>query len=203
METLGKLFGSSDKVKIMRLFLRHPGQSLSVKEIGERSRIRPPTAGRELKSLSDLGFLETKKRGVVRVWQLDLSFPFLLPLKTILKNDLLSRKRELVKQFGRAGRVALLVIAGVFLEDTERRTDLLVVGNNLKKNLIGRIVKDLEAEVGKELNYAVLETADFQYRLNAYDKFVRDLLDYPHSVIIDKIGLAQAPYFLAGLSTVR
>jgi hypothetical protein len=69
------------------------------------------------------------------------------------------------------------------------RADLLIVGNNLKRNVIDRVIKNLEAEIGRELAYAVMETGDFNYRLAACDKFIRDVLDYPHSVIIDKIGL--------------
>ena len=88
-------------------------------------------------------------------------------------------------------------------EDNESRTDLVIVGSHLKRTSIARVVKDLEAEIGKELNYAVLETPDFQYRLNACDKFVRDIFDYPHHIILDKIGVANTPIFLAGLSTVR
>jgi len=46
-----------------------------------------------------------------------------------------------------------------------------------------------ESEIGKELTYAFLETPEFQYRLEMRDKFVRDILDYPHEKLIDKIGL--------------
>jgi hypothetical protein len=48
----------------------------------------------------------------------------------------------------------------------------------------------MEADIGKELSYAVCDTADFVYRLNAYDKFIRDVLDYPHETIVDKLGVA-------------
>jgi hypothetical protein len=47
----------------------------------------------------------------------------------------------------------------------------------------------MEAERGKELVYAYLETQDFQYRLGMYDKLIRDILDYPHQVLLDKISI--------------
>ena len=192
METLGKLFGSVNQVKVMRLFLLNPELVLSVKEVSERGKIKQPMASRELKLLEAVGFLLPKKKGNIRLWQLDPSFPFISPLRDILKNDLISRKKQLIQQFSRCGKIGLIVISGVFLGDSESRADLLIVGNKLKRTSITRVIKDLEAEVGKELNYAVLDTADFQYRLNACDKFVRDVLDYPHSVILDKVGLSTA-----------
>lgn len=203
MQTLGKLFGSDNKVRIMRLFLLNPELTLNTREVAERSRLRQPLALRELKMLETVGLLSAKKRGQGRLWQLDPAFPFILPLKMILKSDLLGRKKQLIKQFSRCGKISLLIISGVFLEDSDSRADLLVVGSNLKKNSIARVIKELEAEVGKELSYAVMETPDFQYRLNAWDKFVRDIIDYPHSVIIDKLGLGAMPSFFSGLSTVR
>lgn len=187
----------------MRLFLLNPELSLSTREVAERSRLRQSAALRELKTLETVGLLIAKKKSVGRAWQLDQAFPFIAPLKTMLKSDLIGRKKQLIQQFGRCGKISLLIISGVFLEDGDSRADLLVVGSNLKKNSIAKVIKELEAEIGKELNYAVMDTPDFQYRLNAWDKFIRDIIDYPHSVIIDKLGLAATPSFFSGLSTVR
>lgn len=192
METLGKLFGSIHKVKIMRLFLLNPELTLGAKEVSDRAKINKTVAGRELKLLEAVGFLLAKKKGNHRFWQLDISFPFISSLRDILKNDLISRKKRLIQQFSRCGAINLIVISGIFLGDSDSRADLLIVGKKLKRTSIARVIKDLEAEVGKELNYAVLDTSDFQYRLNACDKFVRDVLDYPHSVILDKVGLSTA-----------
>lgn len=200
---LSKLFGSNSKVKIMRLFLLNPEFSLNAKEVAARAKIQTPVASRELKLLTLVGFLDLKKGNKAKIWQLDPSFPLLSPLKNILKNDIIGRKKRLIQQFARCGKVNLLVISGVFLEDSDSRTDLLVVGTRLKRTSIARVVKDLEAEIGKELNYVVLETPDFQYRLNACDKFVRDVFDYPHHIILDKIGVLNTPTFLSGLSTVH
>ena len=66
---------------------------------------------------------------------------------------------------------------------------MLVVGDNLRRSQLDRIIKNMEAEIGKELNFASFETADFQYRLGMYDKLVRDILDYPHQKLVDKLGL--------------
>ena len=51
------------------------------------------------------------------------------------------------------------------------------------------MIEGLEAEIGKELRYAAFETGEFNYRLGMYDKLVRDILDYPHTVVLDRLGL--------------
>jgi hypothetical protein len=189
MEILGKLFGSTNKVKIMRLFLLNPEAVFSSAEVSTRSRISSSTISRELNSLAAIEFLNKKTKDKAKVWQLNPGFPFINHLKGILKNDLVARKKELLRQFAGCGRISLLIISGIFIEDNDSRADLLIVGENLKKKAIERVIKGLEAEIGKELAYAVLDTSDFRYRLNACDKFVRDVLDYPHERLVDKLNL--------------
>ena len=46
-------------------------------------------------------------------------------------------------------------------------------------------IKKLEAEIGAELTYAMFDTKEFLYRINMYDKLVRDILDYPHEVMFE------------------
>ena len=49
-------------------------------------------------------------------------------------------------------------------------------------------MKIIESEIGKELRYAYFSTEDFQYRLSMCDKLTRDILDYPHKKILNKLG---------------
>ena len=77
-----------------------------------------------------------------------------------------------------------MLVSGVFIHNKDSRADILIVGDGLKKNLIEAAVKGLEAEIGKELSYAMFETQEFLYRINMYDKLVRDVLDYPHERLI-------------------
>jgi len=51
------------------------------------------------------------------------------------------------------------------------------------------IMSSIEALLGKELRYAAFETTDFQYRLSIYDKLIKDILDYQHEKILNKLGL--------------
>ena len=72
--------------------------------------------------------------------------------------------------------------------------DLLIVGDKLKRGKIEEGIKKIEAEIGIELVYAVFETKEFIYRLNMYDKLVRDVLDYPHQVILQAKELSTQSF---------
>lgn len=192
MDALERLFGGAVRVRLIRLFLINPDTVFDLPLVAKRSGTTALTAGRELVQLEKIGLVNKKPK--VKTWQLNPDFPYLLPLKVMFKSDVLSRPREFIRQFNGCGRVALIVVAGTFLEQSDSRADLLIVGSGLKKSALDKVVKTLEAELGRELSYASLDTADFQYRLSASDKFVRDILDYPHHVVLDKLGLAEVTY---------
>ena len=87
------------------------------------------------------------------------------------------------------GKIRLVVIAGVFIQSEDSRADLLLVVDDLQRTKLDQAVHSMEAEIGRELSYGIFDSKDFNYRLSVYDKFVRDVLDYPHEKILDKIGL--------------
>jgi hypothetical protein len=58
----------------------------------------------------------------------------------------------------------------------------------MKESRLKSAIRDLEAHIGHELRYAAFSTADFTYRLGVYDRLIRDILDYPHQIIVDKLN---------------
>jgi len=128
-----------------------------------------------------------KKR--VRGWVLNESFPYLDALQGFLIQASPLQDQMITRKFNRAGKIKLLIISGVFLHEKESRVDVLIVGDELRKGTIDSTVKDMEAELGKDITYAMFETKDFQYRLGMYDKLIRDILDYPHRKLVNKLGM--------------
>ncbi len=204
MEILSKLFGSEAKVKIMRLFLFNPDTTFEVNNIAERVKEEATRTRKELSGLERISLIKKKilgktsggtgkKKKEIRVtsygYYLNRNFSYLAPLQNFLINAKPLQPKEIVKKITQLGTVKLLVISGVFIQDAESRVDMLVVGDNIKKTHLENVVKTLESEIGKELKYAYFTTADFTYRLSMYDKLIRDILDYPHEKIVNKLGL--------------
>jgi len=195
MEILEKLFGSKHRVKLMRLFIFNPEKFFERKDIAKQSKVPAAPLRRELNLLISIDFIKSRKvsvqkgkrRSSVMVWELNQTFPLLQILRQLLNADFLRRKTNITKRFKNCGRVKLLVVSGIFIDDDERRLDLLIVGENLKRPIIEKTIKTIEADVGRELTYAVLETEDFLYRAGTSDRFIRDIFDYPHEKVVDKL----------------
>ncbi|MEK7134977.1 MAG: hypothetical protein AAB735_01015, partial [Patescibacteria group bacterium] len=62
-------------------------------------------------------------------------------------------------------------------------------GDNIKPAKFNNFIKKLEAEIGKEISYALMTTKEFHYRYDMYDRFVRDLLDFKHEKLLNKLKI--------------
>lgn len=180
MEILGKMLGSGARVKIMRLFLLNRGKYFSAKEVIKRSRVSADTARRELRLLYSVNFI--KKHATE--WIFNPQFKYGREFEDLLLGGDAISKSAILENFKKAGRLKLLITSGIFIKNHDSRVDLLIVGDKMKRGKIEEGVKKMEAEIGGELSYAVFDTKEFLYRLNMYDKLVRDILDYPHEVVL-------------------
>ncbi len=193
METLSNLFGSQAKVKIMRLFLFNPNLPFDAREIADRTKVRSTIVRRECRLLEKTKVIKRRsfklKGKRISGWILNVDFSYLEALQNLLINITALQQEHILKKLSKIGRLKLVVLAGVFIQDWESRVDLLVVADRIKKRTLENLIKHLEAEIGKEIKYVALETAEFQYRLNMGDKLLRDILDYPHQGVLDKLGL--------------
>jgi hypothetical protein len=205
LDTLGTIFGSEARVKIMRLFLFNPEEIFDLGDVCDKSKVSRNTAKKEIVLLEKAKLIKKKdfskvvrkkkrkKFKDVKVrshgFYLNQDFTYITALKQLLIKTKTLEGAEIVKMLSRAGKLTLVIVAGVFTQDKDSRVDLFVVGNNLNKSSLNNVIKSIEAELGRELAYAYFETKDFQYRLGMYDKLIRDVLDYPHQVLLDKISL--------------
>jgi len=194
METLAKLFGGQARVKIMRLFLLNGSTPFEVDDIMSRSRVTKANVRKEVNALCAMGFIKQKtiikegSRGAkkkVSAWQLNPLFQYLEAIRDLLVDPHLLLQEDLAHRFKQIGKIKLMIVSGVFIGDRESRVDVLLVGDKLKKNILQQVMKSLEAEIGKELDYVVFDSNEFKYRLDMYDKLVCDIIDLPHEKLID------------------
>ena len=103
-----------------------------------------------------------------------------------------AEKKDMIERINRLGKIRLAVISGVFINKENLDplvADLLIVGDYIENRKLKSFLKSLEAEVGKEIKYSVMEKEEFQYRLGMFDRFIRVLLDGPHEKLINKLGI--------------
>lgn len=190
MDTLEKIFGGVARVKLMRLFLFNPTLYYETSDVVDRSRVDTNRARRELNFLAKVGLIKKSSRGGnTVVWYLNDKFPYLVEFQRLLLQTSLAHKQPIVKKISKLGRIKLVIFTGIFKELWDNPVDILVVADGTKKSTAESVMSSIEAEIGKEIKYAILDSEDFKYRLGVGDRLVRDVLDYPHEIVVDKLGL--------------
>lgn len=204
MEILPKLFGSRERVKLLKLFLYNQNLFFSLVDISKRTKVRTAFLKRELELFEEIGFVTIKKlltnptsvskkktrsKGVTKgkVWSLNQDFFYLEHLRSMFSADFLAGREELAERFKNCGKIKLVILSGLFMSDGGTRADILIVGDDLRRSAIEGIIAIIESELGRELVYAILDTHDYRYRFQTSDRFVRDVMDYPHCRLIDKL----------------
>lgn len=188
MESLSKLFGSPARLKLLRLFVFNPESSFTVADAAERSTTPPEKVRRELAELSAAGLIRKKAaRGSVR-YQLNRQFEHLPALAVFIRETTAVRPARILAGLKKAGTLRFVALAGFFTGMPESQVDLLIVGDVLHERALAKAVRSIEAELGREIRYAAFATPDFRYRRGVYDRLLRDVFDYPHRVLVDKIG---------------
>ena len=205
-EILEKLFGSSSRVKAMRLFLLNPKEILNQREISRRCKIGNNVAKREISFLKGIGFLKNKSEKITNIiklkngktkgvnkkiegFGLNELFPLLNPLKGLVVDSVAINKEKIIKSLKSAGNMKLIIFSGFFVGEEKGETDLLMVGDGIKKALLENVLRKAEVEAGKDIVYGFFETKDFLYRFGMNDRFIREILDSPHEKAVNKLNI--------------
>ena len=210
---LEDLFGSKDKVKILRFFLNHSETNVSLNELQKTLKLKRASLNAEIKKLKNLGLIKETKRYLVpknqaipaptkkgkknkkvivtprrsvSVYFVNDSFVFLNELQNIVGHSSGFGQSELSSQLSRIGQVKLALIAGSLINNPKARVDLLLVGNKIKEKRLQSIISDLEANIGKEINYTVMNTGEFLERKGMGDVFIRDIFEWPNKILINR-----------------
>ncbi len=206
MDILSTLFGTALRVKMMRLFLFNPLTPFDFEQLEQKMSVKPREIKDEIVFLRKLGLAkqikiakvltikkgkkEITKKAKVAAWVLDPKFTYNDALTDFLVKTHSVENREIVKKLEKAGKLKMVLVSGIFTRNTEARLDMFVVADNIKGASMDRIVKSIESDMGKDIRYAVLSAPDFAYRKSMNDKLIRDVLDFPHRVLLDRIGVS-------------
>lgn len=192
---LASFIGSQNQARILRTFIFNEEERFTAKYMGKRTGMSEDSATRELEALKKLGIVrslrihstESKARGKAELtWSLNPSFTHFKALALFVREVSPMHYDEIVEALKRSGKLSAVVLSGSFMGDSSRPADILVAGDTINEDRLETAVKELEPLFGRELRYAAFSTPEFRYRLTISDRLIRDTLDYPHVVLLDR-----------------
>lgn len=203
IQILENLFDSPIKVRLLKLFLRNPDKWFRVEDASARTKSNLKVVRDQMFGLLSIGLLkakEIKKRknqkedkeallpGVY--YSVNSDFDFFEELKTLVLKSSPASKEVVSEKLKKLGRLKLVVLGGIFLNTDNKRVDIFIVGEKIRQALLNTFLEYIEAEVGREIDYVVMDAKEFAYRLSMFDKFVLNVFERPHEVLVDKLKIA-------------
>lgn len=193
---IDKLFGSKTRVKLLHLFMNHPGQSFYVREITRLIDEQINSVRRELSNMLEVGIITSDTADNKLYYQVNQRYDFYKPLRAIFagesmgveekqSGDALNANQNQVDIIADIPSVRLAVFAGVLVKGSTAPIDIIVVSNGSTAKIKAAIAM-IEKLEGRELNYSVLPYDEFYYRLSVRDKFITEVLANKHVVAVDK-----------------
>jgi len=181
---LERLFSSRIRVKLLALLLLNPGRSFHIRQLTRRLDASYSNVRRELQNLTELGLL--KRETVANAVHFSANESHLLYhdlrsilLKTAGLGDIL---RE---QLAPMETIRLALVYGSTARGNERADsdiDVLIVGGPDRVELEDAL-DDVEARVGRPVNYVLYTPAEWDRKLSERDPFVTRVMAGEHIVV--------------------
>ncbi len=184
------LFGSKTRVKLLHLFLNNPGKAFYVREITRLIDEQINSVRRELANMQAVGVITSDSADNKLYYEVNQRYDYYVPFRAIFADEpiepMLESPHEHIWQDAvvQLPGVRLALLAGVLVKGSTSDVDLLLVGE-IPTVKLRNVVKQIEASESRELNYAILNYDEFYYRLSVRDKFITEILNGKHAVLVD------------------
>lgn len=202
---LPAFLGNKNRARILRVFVFNTNDAMTLADISKRSGVGTKAVLKEVKSLVKLGAIKpsravsitlaNKSKRVVKgnakvaAWTANTEFKHLRAISSFIHEVSPVRYDNIVGALKRGGRISAVILSGTFMGDDSRPADILIASDSINERRLEKAVRSLEPAFGREIRYAAFSTPEFRYRITVQDRLIRDTLDFPHVVLLDKTRL--------------
>ncbi len=191
------LFGTKVRARLIRLFVLNPEGEYSTTDISVKTLLPKTEVSHEVLRLKKMGFLRELSRRKVKMYQMRPDFPFFPELRSLVLKSNVGVSNQMFQKIQTAGEVKLVLISGLFLNYQKSKADMILVINNAHRLRLKAAMDKLEAEIGREVRFVLMDTDELHYRLNMLDRFLIEFLEGPYQEVVNR--LPEIKRFVAGI----
>jgi hypothetical protein len=201
-------FGSKTRVKILRQFLLNDESRYYLRQLARDLSLQVNSVRRELKHLETCGLLlevdyhnnstilsdKSNLEGIKgasdkKYYEVNKNFVLFPEIRSLILKSQTLAGQNLVEELRAICDPKLLLLTGAFVGQGNFPTDMLLVASVPKGKLL-ELIKKLEHDLGREINYTVMDEAEFRYRQEIVDVFLHNILQAKKLVLINEWNLA-------------
>jgi hypothetical protein len=122
-----------------------------------------------------------------KTFTVNQEFPYFPELHALFQKSSLYPYAQSLDKIRTIGDVKLAFISGVFLSAKKSKADLLIIGDDISRVRLKNMIKNLEAEIGKEIRFVLLGYGEFRYRMDMLDRFVTEFFSGPYEEVLNRV----------------
>ncbi len=195
--------GNPTRAKLLRVFFFNQSEVLTAALAAKRTGATLSITEKEIVVLEHWGVIRPVKFAITlsnttkkvegkqkeRAWTVNTTFKHAAALSKFVHEASPVEHKNILITLKKTGRLEVIVLSGLFVGDPSRPADIVVAGDSINERRFEQAVRSLEPQLGREIRYATFSIPEFLYRLTVQDRLLRDTLDYPHFVLLDKAKL--------------
>jgi len=196
---LEHFFGSKTRLRLLKTFFRSPERAFYVRELARLVETQLHAVRREIDNLERLSLIaqveptahQSSESGTERskYYQLNSDCFLYAELKALLMKGELFEQNQLIEEVKlKGGTISLLMLTGIFTNETNVSTDMLIVGT-IKPTIIAKIIKQYEADLNKSIRYTLMDEKEFKDRRHVGDKFLYTVFEAKHIFAVNEFNL--------------
>lgn len=174
------------RVKVLVLFLSHPGVIFHVRDIVRRLDEEINAVRRELAHMEKAGMVSKEQRANRLFYTFRKDYPLYYELMELVAKAS-GLGADIIKQKAKLGKIKFVTVSGRYLRGLAKKSqsdvDLLVVGNVVLPEL-SQIIKAEEVRREREINYTVMTEEEFAFRKSRRDPFVLSIVTGSRVMIV-------------------
>lgn len=187
---LSLLFGSEARIKILNFFLLGSIQGYYPNQISRETGLNAAVIRRELANLAKSGLLKKEPAAQLKTaksfYCLDDNFILYPELKALFVKTQILSSREFIADLQKICQPKFLLLSGLFVNNSQSPTDILIVARVRRPEFL-KLIKGLEKDLGKEVNFTLMDEREFIYRRAIMDIFLYNILEGDNIILIDQL----------------
>jgi hypothetical protein len=158
------------------------GSGSAPKQAGEAEKIESEKEEKDEKP-------KPKKSQEKKYYYVNKNFVLYEEMRALLVKSQVLYREDFIESLKQLPGVQLIVLTGLFVNKPDGMIDLFLVGD-VDKGKLKKVIDKLEEEMGRELNYTVMDYDEYKYRSDITDVFLYNILEQKKIIVVDEVGLS-------------
>lgn len=181
LETILK---SKVKTNLLAFLLAGPQRSFYVGEL--KRRIGARNVQGHLNELAKENIVKSFSKKGKKYFQVNPKHPLYWQIRGTAQKAAKKYEDELFKYLKKLPGLKVAILTGIFTANPHMSCDVLLVGKLPEKKLLN-FEKGIKKLMGQEINYALFSVGEYEARKSMFDRFMKDVLENDHLVVMNKI----------------